>query len=216
MSPEQIQAAILAAVVSAILATIASVTVMIRMMPNILKAREAEREARYQDALKERDLARKKDLAEIRDNFEQSKANLSMISTISESLKAMTAALVNTQTQNSEGYKIIVANTNAVGDVTEALVDMAERIGILINTGTPNVIKKLDDIAAFIKNTSIDRTTFERNNLELLMDVRDRLAALETQARDTVKQVEKHISKPMPPITPDMLADTTDGKPPTQ
>lgn len=208
MSPEQVQAAILAAVVAAILATIASVTAMVRMLPSILKTRENEREARYEDELKERELVRQKEVAEMQDNFEQSKANLAMISTISDSLKAMTTALVNNQSQNAEGYKIIAANTNAVGDVSEALSDMAERIGVLIHTGTPGVVKKLDEISA-----SIQAIDTKGNILDILMDVRDRLSGLETQVHEKIKQAEKHISKPMPPVTPEMLDTSTDGKP---
>lgn len=208
MTPEQTQAAIIAAVLAAVLATIASVTAMVRMLPGILQKREAEREARYQDELKEREIRREKELAEMRSDFDQSKANLTMIATISESLKAMTAALIANQAQGLERDKIIVANTNAVGDVTEALADMAERLGVLFHTGTPNVVKKLDEIAS-----SIHAIDTKGNILDILMDIRDRLSSLETQVKEKIKQAEKHISKPMPPVTQEMLDSASDGKP---
>lgn len=211
MSPEQVQAAILAAVVAAILATLASVATMVKMLPGILQRREDEHTARYQDELKERELAREKELAEMRGDFEQNKANLAMITTISDSLKTMTAALITNQAQGLERDKIITANTRAVGDVTEALADMAERLGVLFHTGTPNVVKKLDEIA-----NSIQAIDTKGNILDILMDVRDRLSNLETQVREKIKQAEKHISKPMPPVTPEMLAEAPDGKPPAQ
>lgn len=206
MSPEQVQAAILAAVVAAVLATIASMGAMAKMLPGILQRREAEREARYQDELKEHELEREKELAEMRTEFEQNKANLAMITTISDSLKTMTSALITNQAQGIERDKIIAANTHAVGDVTEALADMAERLGVLFHTGTPNVVKKLDEIAA-----SVQAIDTKGNILDILLDVRDRLSSLETQVKEKIRQAEKHISKPMPPVTPEML-DAGDGK----
>lgn len=211
MSPE-LQAAILAAIIS----TIASIGVMAKMLPGILQEREDEREARLQDELKQRDLARKRELAEMRTDFEQGRAQVAMFNSVAEQLKVMTGALINTQAQGLERDRIISANTNAVGDVTEALADMAERLGVLFHTGTPNVVKKLDEIAIMIQSTEIKVNALSGNSIDLLMDVRDRLSGLETQVKEKIKQAEKHISKPIEvvKIDKDQLDNPADGTPP--